>query len=802
MPPDTAERRPRAESGAHDDGTRVTPDAAESPQCAWCHGPLPPRRKRFCCDDHRRRGQKAERVIEDDSYAAGVVRLIRKMGVRASADLEALRWLAGAAEHARGALAVAVDGCRARGYSDGEIGAALGISRQALGQRFGRKRDVHAGTPESGGGGVSRGDGLARLSQALEDRGCTVRGTSAQCPGPDHKNGDRTLSLSIGQGREGAVLNCHLGCLTDTILEILGMSAAGLFDEPREHGSGDGYQVAAEYRYTDEHGQLLFVKERRVPKDFKLRRPDGRGGWAWGLGDARRVLYNLPAVLAVVAAGQPVYVAEGEKDADAIGRAGAVATCNFEGAAKDGQRPKWRPEYGDALKGATVIVVADKDSAGYAHAAAIKADLTGKAGSVTVVEPAAGKDAYDHLAAGHGLGELRPAQPASAEAAVRRIVLTPASFIDPEPVVWAWEDAGQGRIPAGSLGLFAGREGTGKSSFLIWLAARITTGTLPGSLFRRPGAVIYVAVEDSWKFTIVPRLIAAGAALGRVYRAEVEVIEGDTVSLSLPADIRLLEEAITSHGVTMVALDPLMSAISDTLDTHVNRQVRQALDPLARMADRTGAVVAGVAHFNKSAGTDASSLITASEAFKDVARFIFAFAGDDEGQVITQTKNSLGMSGLPSLAYRLTDATVPTAKGDAHVGRLILDGPADRTVQDILSLPGSGAGRDEPGRAEEYLKKALGNGPRPTRDIEEEEAREAHRISKRTLDRARQNLRIPTAKHGSRWWISLPEHEGDLADLPAETTKDAKDAGLPGEVGTVGTVDHDWPDGSLGEAAQ
>jgi predicted nucleic acid-binding Zn ribbon protein len=127
----------------------IPPGAA----CAWCHGELAPRRRRFCSDECRRKGQKAERIIEDTDYAAGVVRLIRKMGVRASADLEALKWLAGAAEHARGALAVAVDGCRARGYSDGEIGAALGITRQAVGQRFGRKRDVHAGTPESGAAG-------------------------------------------------------------------------------------------------------------------------------------------------------------------------------------------------------------------------------------------------------------------------------------------------------------------------------------------------------------------------------------------------------------------------------------------------------------------------------------------------------------------------------------------------------------------------------------------------------------------------------------------------------------------------
>jgi hypothetical protein len=135
--------------------------------------------------------------------------------------------------------------------------------------------------------------------------------------------------------------------------------------------------------------------------------------------------------------------------------------------------------------------------------------------------------------------------------------------------VWAWwdEDDGQGRVPAGSLGLAAGRESVGKSSFAIWAAAQVTTGRLPGAFCGCPRAVIYVAVEDSWKYTIVPRLIAAGADLDLVYRAEVQVVEGETVLLSLPADNKLLEQGITGHDVALVVIDPLMSAISDTLDT-------------------------------------------------------------------------------------------------------------------------------------------------------------------------------------------------------------------------------------------
>jgi len=403
---------------------------------------------------------------------------------------------------------------------------------------------------------------------------------------------------------------------------------------------------------------------------------------------------------------------------------------------------------------------------------------------------------------GQFTAQQAPAAPAAAtgDAPARRLVLTPASEIDDEPVVWAWEDSDGGRIPAGSFGLFAGREGTGKSSYLIWMAAKVTKGELPGAFEGEPRAVIYVAVEDSWKFTIKPRLRAAGADLGRVYRAEVATIEDETVTLSLPADNKLLEEAVHEYKVALICLDPLMSAISDRLDTHVNRQVRQALDPLARMADRTGAILAGIAHFNKSNGSDASSLITASGAFKDVARFIFAFAADDDGaQVITQTKNSLGRSNLPSLAYRIIEATVETTKGAAKVGRFVLDGPTERTVQDILGAQDAEV-RDALSTAEAFLRTSLADGPRRSKEVEED-AREGHRISERTLNRARKSLRIVVRKVGTDWYMSLPEHEGDLNDLkppedetplPAKGAKSAKGV-RKGRVGTLGTLRHDEP---------
>lgn len=176
--------------------------------------------------------------------------------------------------------------------------------------------------------------------RALNDRGCRHNGRSAQCPAHE----DRSPSLSFGRADQfaGVLVSCRAGCHLEDVLGALELTKADLFDEPRQRRAG--CVVLAEYPYVDATGTLLFVKERRYPKDFRVRRPDVRGGWEWKLGDTRPVLYQLPAVLDAIAADRTVYVVEGERDVDALTARGFTATCNFDGAAKDGERPKWRPE--------------------------------------------------------------------------------------------------------------------------------------------------------------------------------------------------------------------------------------------------------------------------------------------------------------------------------------------------------------------------------------------------------------------------------------------------------------------------
>ncbi|MEV7007544.1 AAA family ATPase [Streptosporangium sp. NPDC051022] len=378
-----------------------------------------------------------------------------------------------------------------------------------------------------------------------------------------------------------------------------------------------------------------------------------------------------------------------------------------------------------------------------------------------------------------------------AEPFTRRRKLTRASEITIKPVVWMWEEEGAGRIPSGSLVVAAGREGTGKSSFGIWQTAGVTTGTLPGTLYGKPYDVIYVAVEDSWEHTIAGRLKAAGADLNRVWRLDVEVSEDEFSTINLPYDFDILEEVIVEYDVKLVVLDPLISTIGASIDTHKERSVRTVLDPLARMADRTRCTMLGIAHFNKGAGSDPSSLITASGAFKNVPRAIFGFAVDPEdgSRVMTQTKNSLGRLDLPSLAYNIESAKILTDTGEyAEVGKFVFCGESPRSVQDILSAGSSeGDQLQDKADAADYLRKALAGRWRRSNEIKEE-AREVHGISARTLERARRAVAVhadqfPTDPRGkNEWWITLPEQ---VATLPKPKKQTATESQSEEQTATV-----------------
>ena len=225
---------------------------------------------------------------------------------------------------------------------------------------------------------------------------------AARCPAHE----DSRASLSVTEASDGKLLvHCHAGCTPADVCGKLGLKLADLFPGKARANGGKAALVAT-YDYRDEGGKLLFQVCRFDPKDFRQRKPDGAGGWVWKMDGVRRVLYRLPETLAAVQRGEVVHIAEGEKDVAALVQAGFAATCNAGGAGK------WRRLYSATLKGAAVVVIADKDTPGRKHAADVASQLQDVAASVKVIElpdtnckPV--KDAADFFEAGGAVAEFK-----------------------------------------------------------------------------------------------------------------------------------------------------------------------------------------------------------------------------------------------------------------------------------------------------------------------------------------------------------------------------------------------------------
>ena len=266
----------------------------------------------------------------------------------------------------------------------------------------------------------------------------------------------------------------------------------------------------------------------------------------------------------------------------------------------------------------------------------------------------------------------------------RRLRTIPATDFQIAPVRWLWQD----RIPLGALTLVGDREGIGKSLCTTSLVAQVTKGTLPGALAGMPRSVFIVATEDSWKHTIVPRLMAADADLTRVFCVEVVAPSGIGLALSLPQDLEALEREARHHEAALIVLDPLLSRLDSALDTHKDANVRQALEPLAAMADRLDVALVGLIHVSKAQSSDALTLLMGSRAFAAVARavlFTMIDPDDDARRLLGQPKNNLGRTDLATLTFTIDGTCVATTtQGEIWTGQLTWGESVDRTIHEAL----------------------------------------------------------------------------------------------------------------------
>jgi 5S rRNA maturation endonuclease (ribonuclease M5) len=392
------------------------------------------------------------------------------------------------------------------------------------------------------------------------------------CPAHD----DRTPSLHVSEGDDGRVLlSCHASCEFADVVAADGLDVTDLFNGSRT----DRAEVAV-YRYVDEHDEPLFEVVRFHPKDFRQRRPDG----IWGIRGVRRVLYRLPHVLAAVRDGKTVYVVEGEKDVHAIERTGAVATTNPGGAGK------WRDEYAAALRGASVIVVADRDDAGRKHAHQVEATLRGIAAAVTVVEAAVGKDASDHLAAGKTLADLVPLAVGVTTPSKLLLLDTPTLLTTaPPPLDWLAD----GVFARGKLTMVGGREKRGKSLIVFVLSVAMAGGG--GEIAGIPvsaGRALVIDAENG-KDEIHRRLRATGLQLAHAD----SLLLAEARGVDLREDLEAIADLIAAFKPDVVVLDSYRALWRG--NERDESEVATALDPLRKLAHDTGCAIVLIHHAQK-----------------------------------------------------------------------------------------------------------------------------------------------------------------------------------------------------------
>jgi putative DNA primase/helicase len=575
-----------------------------------------------------------------------------------------------------------------------------------------------------------------------EVTGGTGRGGSWPCPAHD----DRNPSLSITNGDKGVLVCCHAGCTTDDVVAALGLTMADLFDETRSNGR-QARQVQDTYDYTDEAGNLLFQTVRYVPKDFRQRRPDGRGDWLWNLVGARRVLYRLPDVIAAVAAGDQVWVVEGEKDVDALVAAGAVATCNPMGA-DSGTGNKWLPEHTATLAGADVVVVADRDAQGRRHARYVASQLEQAGCTVHVAEAAEGKDASTHLAVGLGIADfvlLDPDEPGdddrSGEAPALGLTLVPAGSVPADRPYWAWER----RIPVGGTTLMPGREGLGKTALTCWVMARLTRGELPGEWLGRPADVVYIGTEDDRASVLVPRLIAADADLARVQFVDIP----GGLTFSVGVDTPILTKALTGRDVALVVVDPLDGHLQG-VDTHRKAEVQQSVAKLAQLAQEIRCGALGLAHLNKGDTRDLLARVVGSVGFTTSVRSVLGVGehpDDPQHRVCVVGKaNMTDKSTVPAVRFTVEGTFIAHPDGGAPIdtGLAVILGEELGVDPNAVIDSGTPAERTALEEAVEWLDDVLAEGPVSSTDVKK--WAKAADIKERTLQRARNRVGVKVTR--------------------------------------------------------
>lgn len=339
--------------------------------------------------------------------------------------------------------------------------------------------------------------------------------------------------------------------------------------------------------------------------------------------------------------------------------------------------------------------------------------------------------------------------------------------VTPEPVRWLL----RGRIPVGKIVGLEGDAEAGKSSFAIWLAARVATGDL-GTLtdLIAPASVIMISAEDGVEDTLRPRLEqqrADVAALDRVHKLN----EDDLGEFSLPEGLGRLEATIRRLGARLVIIDPLASFLGARVAVTSDSSLRRAIGPLRRIAEEHEVTIMIIRHLNGRLRAPANRRGLGGVVPLALARAVLALGlhPDDGGdptarRVLAMTKCNLAGRATRSIVLSMNEQS-----------RLMLGEEIDLSADELLA----NAPRRTPGPrstvpdATVFIRDQLNGHEMLVTDLLDMAL--AAGFSRRTFRRARDEMGLRPRRAQGRWWMSLewtrdntPEPPPNVEDDPEE----------------------------------
>ena len=316
-----------------------------------------------------------------------------------------------------------------------------------------------------------------------------------------------------------------------------------------------------------------------------------------------------------------------------------------------------------------------------------------------------------------------------------------------------WQD----RIVLGGLTVLDGDPGSGKSRITYDIAARVSAGrAMPFCDSRsEPSGVVLFQAEDSLGCDVLPSLRAAGANLDRVI-----AYDRSSAPLTFPADIGVINNAVTEVNATFLVIDPISSFLGVSMNQ--DQSVRKALAPLADLADRRNIAIVMVRHLTKSGRGNALYRGAGSIAIIGAARSGLV-VGDDptcdaKHRHVLAISKANRSSSAGSIAYRTV------LNRDRSIGVQWL-GESSCSADEIIVSTQKHV-RSAFKEAIEILKEVLSEEPLPAKEVIKL-ATDAG-VAKRTLDRAKAQLDVTSRKIGggpnAAWLWELPDGMDRLMD--------------------------------------